>query len=481
MRKYAAIIQNALALAVPTVLNPVISFVLVLVISRYMGVEGLGKYSLVLSYLAIFGTLASLGLGDLCVREVAKDSSQAHVYLVNGTAIGALSSVAAIAAMNAMVFVLGYESDVMWAAVICSPSILASTAIVFMEAIFRSLEKSHYVAVTFVAENIVRVGACVWLLLAGYGVIPVFTAILASRIFGMLLMFALYVRAIGFPRAAFDRTVLRFLASEAPTFASIAIFSTIHLSVDQIMLSKLQDLEAVGLYSSADRLLSITKTVPVAFSSALLTFFSKEATSSTGDIRKLCIDSLRFTAIAVLPVVVGTCVLADRFITLLYGAQFEQAGDILRVHIISLIPFSTVFILAQVLIATNNQRVDLAINIVGAVLNIVLNFALIPYFGAMGAVAATLTTIVIFNQAQYWYIQNRLFPLPMLGSLIKPLGASVLMGGVTFLLRNGSIMVCIAGSVVVYVGLITLMKALRPEEIAAIWRMARLRKGADEE
>lgn len=468
MRDYAAIIRNTLALAVPSVLNPLISFALVLAISRLMGVEGLGKYSLVLSYAAIFTTLASMGLGDLCVREVAREPSQAHVYLVNAVSLGVAASLVSMAAMDAMVFAMGYDRDVMQAAVICALSIPASTAIVFMEAIFRSLEKSYLVAGSFVIENLVRVGACVVLLLTGHGVIALFTAIFASRIFGMLLMFGFYVLVVGFPHGRLDSSILGLLVSQAPTFASIAIFSTIHLSVDQIMLSKLQGLDAVGLYSSADRFLAISKTVPVAFSAALLTFFSREHASSTGNIRTLCIDSLRYTAIVVFPVVVGTCILADRFILLFYGSQFAEAGAILRVHMISLIPFSTVYILAQVLIATNNQRVDLAINVIAALINIALNFALIPYLGTMGAVVATLVTILVFNQAQYWYIEKRLFRLPMLGSIARPMAASLIMGGFTFLLKDQNMAVPIVVSAIIYAGLIVCTKALTQEEIRGI-------------
>ena len=38
-----SVFKNTLALSVPNVLNPFISFILVLVISRYMGVKGLGQ------------------------------------------------------------------------------------------------------------------------------------------------------------------------------------------------------------------------------------------------------------------------------------------------------------------------------------------------------------------------------------------------------------------------------------------------------
>ena len=71
--------------------------------------EGLGTYSLVLSYLGIFVTLAGLGLGTLVVREAARDLEQAHIFFVNAALFGAVSSFAAIIGMIIVVGLMGYE------------------------------------------------------------------------------------------------------------------------------------------------------------------------------------------------------------------------------------------------------------------------------------------------------------------------------------------------------------------------------------
>ena len=55
----------------------------------------------------------------------------------------------------------------------------------------------------------------------------------------------LYVKAFGVPRGKLDLEVWRILTKQAPTSPSIAIFSTIHLSIAQIILSKLQSMEVV--------------------------------------------------------------------------------------------------------------------------------------------------------------------------------------------------------------------------------------------
>jgi O-antigen/teichoic acid export membrane protein len=459
------ILKNTLALFVPQIVNPIVSFVLVLVISRYLGVAGLGKYSLIFSFIGIFSSLANLGLNTLVVREVARKPQERHVFFLNAAVVGFVSSLVMVVAMNTLIAVMGYESDVVSAGFIFSFSLVASTAIGFVESVFRAEEKSHYIALTHVSENIVKVAICTGLLLTGHGIVTLFAAILITRFFGLALLFTFYVRVFGFPRGRFHAEIMRLLLREAPTFTSIAIFATLHLNLSQIMLSKLQDLHAVGIFSAADRLLGICVTMPVAFGSALLPSMTRKHVEGIEGLKSLTSDSLRYMYLMNLPIVLGTFVLADQIIHLIYGVKFAASGEVLRIHIFSLIPFSTVYLLAQVLMATDNQRVDLKINILGATLVFLLNLLLIPHFAEMGAVFTTLITIVIFNQLQYWYIRSYLFTISFVGLIWRPLAAALTMALVTYSLSGNSLFLNIGISAVVYLVLIVVFRAISRDEL----------------
>jgi O-antigen/teichoic acid export membrane protein len=463
--KHARILRNTFALAIPNILNPIVSFALILVISRYIGVEGLGEYSLIMAYIGIFSTLASLGLADLVVREVAKRPDQIHEYLFNAGVFGVISSFLAFASMNLMVFVMGYDAKIIWAAFIASFSLLASTAITYLEAIFRSVENSKYIAFAFVTENIAKVTACILLLLNGYGVISLFFVVVITRFFSMILLCFYYFRLLGKPGFSFSPEIWKVLLKEAPTFTSIAVFSTIHLSMDSIMLSKLKSVESVGIYSAADRLLTVCKTVPTAFAAALLPFFTMERIHSLTDLKIQVQNTIKYLSILLVPIVIGTFVLADQFILLIYGNKFDTAGQVLRFHIISLIPFSMVYLLAQVLIATDNQRIDLTINIVAAIANFLLNLLLIPRFAEMGAVFATLISIIIFNELQYFYLRKYLFNLSILAITFKILMAGLIMGTVTYFFSYYNLVFVVVISAMVYIGLILGLRIVSLDEL----------------
>ena len=65
--------KNTLVLVALRVLMPAFAVGLVLTLSRYLGVEGLGRYTLAFSFLYLFNAVAPLGLGAIITRDGARD------------------------------------------------------------------------------------------------------------------------------------------------------------------------------------------------------------------------------------------------------------------------------------------------------------------------------------------------------------------------------------------------------------------------
>ena len=130
----------------------------------------------------------------------------------------------------------------------------------------------------------------------------------------------------------------------------------------------------------------------------------------------------------------------------------------------------------SVLIATDNQRIDLTINMVSAGLNFLLNFLLIPVFAEMGAVLATLITIIIFNQLQYMYIRRNLFSIPFLRMIPRPALAALGMGLVTYLLRDWNVFANVITSAVAYICLLVALGGLSREELGSVLELIRRSK-----
>ncbi len=468
MKAGGNLLKNTLALSVPNAINPFLSFILVLVISRYLGAEGLGQYSLLLSFSLIFITVSSLGLGSLVVREVSRDPAHVHAFFVNCLGFGLISSLVGLIVMNVVIHTMRYDQTVVLGAFFCSLGLIPGTAIRYMESIFRGLERSEFVAAGFAFENGLRVVLCVPLVLLGHGIVAIFAVITILRLLAFFLLYCFYVRINGRPAWELRPEIWRHLTREGPTFAGIAVFSTLHLNMSEVMLSKLQSIEAVGIFSAAGRIVTMCETIPLGFSLAVLPFLTKKTGAGSQDLRESTISSLRYVFIGVCPVVAGIFVLGDQIIDLVYGPKFVAAGPVLRYLSLVMLPYGMVIILAQLLIATNNQRVDLLINVSAVIFSFGFNLLFIPYFAELGAVLAALITLVILNHLQYLSIEKLLFKMPVLTILSKPLAGSIVMGVATYLMQGWNLFLNIALSGCLYIGLVMLFRMLTDEESARI-------------
>ena len=89
-------------------------------------------------------------------------------------------------------------------------------------------------------------------------------------------------------------------------------------------------------------------------------------------------------------VALPTTLLADWVILILYGANFQEAADILRIYIWAGVFVTLGIASSKWLVAENLQRYLFYRTSLGALLNVGCNFWLIPIYGIKGAAFATL-------------------------------------------------------------------------------------------
>ncbi len=462
------LLKNTVFLSIPSALNPFFSLVLVYVISRRLGVEGMGQYSLLYSYLNIFTTVASLGLGSLIVREVARRPNDIHALTCNSLFFGLVSSGLAMILMDFGVTFLRYDNELQLAFFVGSVSLIPGSCSRFLESTFRAVEKSEFIAIGQFLENVSKVILCVAVVLTGYGIVAISAMTVLTKFFALGLLLFFYLKVIGVFSVRLRKDVWTMLMKESPTFIGIAIFSTIQLNVDTILLSKLASVSSVGIYGAATRINQMCIILPTAFSMAILPTLSRHFGYGSENLREKTELCIRYILIVCLPMTLGLILLADKIIFLIYGQKFAQSVFILQLMAPYLIPYSLVLILAPTLIAANYQSLDLKINMVAAFMVTVLGYVLIKPFAEIGAVIASLITIIAFLILQLVFIAKNLFPLRLIQHIKKPILATLGMAIVTYFFRDSNLFFNILISAIVYFALVFLLKGIYPEEIDMI-------------
>lgn len=209
-------------------------------------------------------------------------------------------------------------------------------------------------------------------------------------------------------RFKFDVGCLRdMLVFSAPLVLSgVAVW--VNLYIDRVMINHLLSIDEVGLYGVGYRVASIAGLVMVGFQGALTplvyTHYKEQDTP-----RQMATIFRLFILFALLLFLVLTLFATD-FLKLLATERF-YGGAVVVVYLVPATLLANMYIFAPGIGIAKKTHLMIWINIGGAMLNIGLNYILIPIVGIIGAGLATLlASLGVF--VAYMVMSQKLYPVP---------------------------------------------------------------------
>lgn len=457
--------KNTIASLLTQVSTPMASFMLVLIIARRLGTSGLGEYSTALSMYFIFQALSSFGFHILITREVARDSSKANKYFVNGILLAFFFSIFSALLMCIAVNWITVVPTIRQSVYVLSSSLLFYTLALVFQSICRAFEKLEYITIPHIVGNICKLAFGIFSLYLGYGLVALMFIILASQIVNFILSLYFSLRFIKRPVGKLDFKFCKAILLSIPIFTLIIILSTVRGNIDILLLTKMLGTEEAGYYSAAHKLVNLSKLGVSCYIMALQPIIFRLFMSSLPKLRSLCTESIRYLVIIVMPIIVSVIVLSDRIIVLIFKEDFLPAAHALSIIIWILLFYSFTQVLATALIGSDYQRRDLEANLIGLAVSIGLNVLLIPKFSVIGAAIATCTSVFIVAAVQYHFVAKNLFKINFVKFAQKPLAASALMTVVLLLCRNGNLVLITIISTSAYVLCLLALKTFSQKDI----------------
>jgi O-antigen/teichoic acid export membrane protein len=444
--------RNALVLMAMRVLMPMCAVMLVFVMSRFLGAPGLGRFTLAYGFLTLFNAVGPLGLNSVITREGARDRAGLGRLLGNALSLCTAIALVLTVAMAGFSTVLRYDAETASAIAILSLAVVPCTIGVLLDGASIAIERADQIAAGLVVEFAVKLGLGIGLLFLGYGLNAVLLMAVIGKAIACMVQGAMLHRSGIRVHWTLERGAVRSLVGLVPTFLAISIFSALYWRIDVFMLSSLRGVADVGYYGAAYRILELAMIYPQSLCLSLYPQIAATVHRDPAYLGPLGRAAGRYLMIVGLPLALCASILASPGLRLLYGAGFEQAAPALGVLIFTLVPYSFVRYHAYVLVSANHQNADLKFNIVMAIVNVTLNFLLIPRYGYLGAAMATLTAIVTYAALQ-WVFLARWLPgsaaaLPLQGSLFL---VTALTGGTVWALRSWPLAIPIVAGCLVYV------------------------------
>ncbi len=446
-----------------------LSFVMTVMMPRYLGPTGYGRFYLALSITGIMSILVEFGLNSLVAREVSRNRQQAKMYLINAAVLKGGLWVVGLVVVAAFARVAQYPVETQIAIAILAVGVLFSAESSLVIAVLQAHDRMQWVAITTVVEKALYVVLGVTALLLGYGVLALAIVTVVGAGAGLALdlwWFSRLARRRDVS-AGWQGLELRGLLIRALPFFSVAFFGAVYFRVDVVILSLLQSDAVVGYYGAVYRLFQATYILPKAFLFALFPLFCRLSAEADDALASAAQKGLDLLLVVGIPLALGTCVLSDEIVAVLYGPQFASSVPMLRVLSVGVALMYANGVFVQLLIATEGQR-KLALTAgIAAFLNVGVNFLLIPAVGGVGAAIATVVTEAAVICLNYSFLPRSLTRALRFGMPGKALLAGAAMAGVLQVLGGRSLLVLVPVGIASYLVGILVLRAVPPED----WKM----------
>lgn len=360
-------------------------------IARYLGPAQFGLLNFAVAVIGLFGVVAGLGLQGIVVRDLVRDRGSKEEILGTAAALQFVGGLIAYAAILATIVWLRPDDTLARAIVVILGSMMmfkVSDVAVYW---FESQVLSKYTVWVQNGTFLIFAAIKVILILQTAPLIAFAWAMTAEAlIVAILLLIVFHLRG---PRLRQVRATLKrakwLLKDSWPLFLS-SIAVVIYMKIDQIMLGQIVGNEAVGIYSAAVRISEVWYFVPMAIvMSVFPSILDAKMRSEQLYYERLqqLYDLMVWLSIAV---AVPMTFLGPPIIVLLFGDPYVHSGQVLVIHIWAAIFVSLSVASGKWFIAENRQILSLQRHALGAALNLLLNFILIPQFSASGAAIATI-------------------------------------------------------------------------------------------
>jgi len=193
-----------------------------------------------------------------------------------------------------------------------------------------------------------------------------------------------------------------------PIFLS-GIFVQIMGWVDTLFLSALKEASEVGIYNAALPLVStLSIFVSVVGNIFLPTASSLYAKNKTEKVAGLYATVSRWTFLSGLPIMLFMIFFSKQILTILFGAEYRTGHIALQILIGAYFLRLSFGPSSQALMMFNETKKIFYINSFAAVVNVILNYLLIPPYSMMGAAIATTGSIIIQEGLIFWIAKKKL-------------------------------------------------------------------------
>ena len=401
--------RDALLYGTGQVLSRGLTVVLVVLLARWLPVHEVGHFSVLLALFGVAVVLTTGGLDRLAVREVARDPNEGWPLVRALVAIALVSATVGALGLAALVAVKTAGTTGIWLAAVLALSLVPASVAEVLDGALQGAGLMSWSALGLIVLSATWLLAVLTATMLGFGLDAMFAGLLLAHTlrFGVLTVAAARAR-VG--RRFTGRW--RPLLAEAAPYALSAAVGALQFRQDLLILAWTRgDVEA-GLYSAAFRFVEAALFASmiglVAATPAMARLHGQPS-----QLQAAYLAFVRIGVLAALPTATLLTLHAEPLLVLVFSAPYADAAPALRVLAWLMFVYVVHVPGMAVMLSGQMSRALVVSSVAATTLGLVLNLALTPFFGSVGAAVGSLGGLLAGTILVVGGIRARACPIPI--------------------------------------------------------------------
>ncbi len=400
------VVNNSIWIISERVIQAAISFFVNIAIINYLPTESWGAISYCASFVNVFLSLSALGLEYVVIKELTADQEQRDIILGSAMAMRLLSGVLSVFCVLVLIgCTKGFSPYYEWIGFLVSLQLIFKLSDL-IDYYFQSRLESKNVSIAKIITYVVVVSWRIFILATGKSeAYFAFAYTLDSLVVCAILFFLFWRQAR--PHLKFSLAWCRRLLHQSKHFILASMISMIYSEMDRLMLGTMIGDTELAVYTTAYSIAMVWVFIPNAIMTSYRPAIMEGHATNTNYIERI---RTLYSIIIWIGIAAGIAVMifGKWFIGTFYKEEYLAS-----VPSLYLLIWSTLF--SHLAVSRSTWLVCEGLNqyselfpIWGVIVNLILNIALIPSYGATGAAAATLVTqFVVTMIAPLFYKKTR--------------------------------------------------------------------------
>lgn len=376
------------------------SFISSIFVIRYFSASDYGVFAYSSSYVTLFSALTSLGLQSIVVRELIKNDNNTGEVMGSSFVIMIAGSLLAMSFALAGVLFNHNNKLVIYVVFIYSlVNIVGSLSV--LSYYFQAHLKIRFVTYVVLCQNIIDISCKLYMVHAKFSLLSFAILNLIEAILTNIVILILFLRHYNSARWSMSFAMMKQLLHQSIPLAIAGAMVSLYMRLDQVMLEHYKGLSSVAEYSVGVKLIEMFYIIPTIIMPNIFPSMIKSYESSEEIFNLHMRKIYKYSFWCSIGIALIISIFGGKIVTLFYGDKYLASELIFQVGIWCIVPvyfgvFSSIWL--QVL---GLQKYSVYFTAMGLLSCVILNRVLIPEYGAIGAIIATIISQLIASIFAY--------------------------------------------------------------------------------